>query len=74
MKSSAAILLALVALLVLSNGLFVVREDQQVIITQFGEPQGDPITEPGMKFKLPFIQRPRSSTAASSSGRATPKS
>ena len=57
MKTSAAILIALVALLVLNNGLFVVREDQQVIITQFGEPQGDPITEPGLKFKLPFIQQ-----------------
>ena len=57
MKSSGVILLALIALLVISNGLFVVREDQQVIITQFGEPQGDPITEPGLKFKLPFIQQ-----------------
>jgi len=30
---------------------------EQVIITQFGEPQGEPITEPGLKMKIPFIQK-----------------
>jgi membrane protease subunit HflC len=33
-----------------------VNEVEQVIITQFGEPVGDPITTPGLKFKVPFIQ------------------
>jgi membrane protease subunit HflC len=28
-----------------------------VIITQFGDPVGDPMTEPGLHFKVPFIQR-----------------
>jgi membrane protease subunit HflC len=27
-----------------------------VIITQFGKPVGDPITEPGLHFKLPLVQ------------------
>jgi modulator of FtsH protease HflC len=27
-----------------------------VIITQFGEPVGQPITEPGLHFKVPFVQ------------------
>lgn len=29
---------------------------EQVIITQFGDPQGDPVTEPGLHFKTPFVQ------------------
>jgi membrane protease subunit HflC len=28
---------------------------EQVILTQFGEPKGDPVTEPGLHFKVPFI-------------------
>jgi membrane protease subunit HflC len=37
--------------------LYVVREDQQIIVTQFGEPVGGPVIEPGLNFKLPMIQR-----------------
>jgi len=33
-----------------------VRQIEQVIITQFGKPVGEPTTEPGLHFKLPFIQ------------------
>jgi membrane protease subunit HflC len=33
---------------------FVVSETQQVIITQFGRPVGEPITEAGLHFKLPW--------------------
>ncbi len=45
----------LLGLLVL-NSVYVVKEIDQVIITQFGEPVGDPVTSPGLNFKLPFIQ------------------
>jgi membrane protease subunit HflC len=34
-----------------------VSESEQAIITQFGDPVGDPVTEPGLHFKLPFVQR-----------------
>ncbi|MYF97442.1 MAG: protease modulator HflC, partial [Holophagales bacterium] len=51
------ILLVLVVLLVASNALFIVPEDRQAIITQFGAPVGDAIDTPGLKFKLPFIQK-----------------
>ena len=51
------IIAAIVVFIVLANSLYVVNEPEQVIITQFGEPIGDPITEPGLKFKTPFIQR-----------------
>ncbi len=44
-------------LLVLLNSLYIVYEYDQVIITQFGDPIGDAITQPGMHIKIPFIQK-----------------
>lgn len=35
---------------------YVVEETDQVIITEFGKPVGLPQTDPGIKFKKPFIQ------------------
>lgn len=35
---------------------FTVDQTEQVIVTQFGRPVGDPIVEPGLHFKLPLIQ------------------
>jgi len=35
---------------------YVVQETDQVIITQFGKPVGEPVTAAGLHFKLPFIQ------------------
>jgi membrane protease subunit HflC len=35
---------------------YAVHQTEQVIITQFGKPIGEPTTEPGLHFKLPFIQ------------------
>jgi membrane protease subunit HflC len=46
-----------VALVLLIGSLFIVREPEQVIITQFGDPVGDPITSPGLHVKLPLIQK-----------------
>jgi len=36
---------------------FTVDQAEQVIITQFGRPIGEPIAEPGLHFKVPLIQR-----------------
>lgn len=41
---------------VLINSIFVVREWEQVVITQFGEIQGEPILRAGLHFKKPFVQ------------------
>lgn len=38
------------------NSLFIVREWEQVIVTQFGEIQGEPIRKAGLHFKKPFVQ------------------
>ncbi len=42
--------------LVAYSAAYTVSETEQVIITQFGKPVGDPITEAGLHFKLPLIQ------------------
>jgi membrane protease subunit HflC len=44
-------------LVVIGSTFFVVQEYEQVIITQFGKPVGDPISSPGLKVKIPFIQK-----------------
>ena len=41
---------------VLFNAFYTVGEAQQVILTQFGKPVGEPVTEAGLKMKIPFIQ------------------
>lgn len=46
----------LVVIIIIFNSAFIVDETEQVVITQFKKPVGDPITTPGLKFKLPFIQ------------------
>jgi membrane protease subunit HflC len=45
-----------VGLIVLFSAAFIVKETEQVIITQLGKPVGDPVTEPGIHFKSPLIQ------------------
>ena len=45
-----------IVLVLLSTSLYVVNETEQVIITQFGEPVGDPVITPGLKIKVPFLQ------------------
>ncbi len=47
---------AVIAVLLLVSGAFIVDEAHQVIITRFGKPVGQPITQPGVHFKWPFIE------------------
>ncbi|HPM79922.1 MAG TPA: protease modulator HflC [Candidatus Anammoximicrobium sp.] len=56
---SAALLLAVavIAAAVLWAGVYTIDPTEQVIITQFGEPQGEPIEQAGLHFKVPFIQQ-----------------
>ena len=36
---------------------YTVNQAEQVIITQFGRPIGDPVSTPGLHFKMPFVQQ-----------------
>lgn len=46
-----------VGIVLLYGSVYVVDETQQVVITQFGRIVGEPVQEPGLHFKLPFIQK-----------------
>ena len=51
----ASVLFGLIALSLYLSA-YTVNQAEQVIITQFGRPIGEPVTEPGLHFKLPFVQ------------------
>jgi modulator of FtsH protease HflC len=48
--------LAVLLLFAVLGCFYAVDQTEQVIITQFGKPVGDPITDPGLHFKLPLVQ------------------
>ena len=52
-----AIIILIAAALLVYNAAYIVDETEQVVITQFGRIVGEPKKDPGLKFKLPFIQR-----------------
>jgi len=52
------IAIAILAWIVTSSA-YVVDQAEQAIIVQFGEPVGDVVTEPGLHWKVPFIQEVR---------------
>ncbi len=55
--SSIVLALAVVGgFLVFGGAFFSVRETDTVILTQFGAPVGSPISEPGLHWKMPFVQ------------------
>ena len=49
-------IVALALLFVLSGAFYTVEQGQQAIVLQFGRPVGEPVTDAGLHFKLPFIQ------------------
>ena len=49
--------LVLLAIAVVYDGFFIVEEGQQTVITQFGAPVGEPVTEAGLHLKMPFVQQ-----------------
>jgi membrane protease subunit HflC len=40
----------------IANGFYFLEEGKQAVITQFGRPVGQPVTEAGLHFKTPYIQ------------------
>jgi membrane protease subunit HflC len=55
-KGIIVIILAILAIIVY-NGAYTIDETEQVVITQFGRIVGEPKLNPGLKFKIPFIQK-----------------
>jgi membrane protease subunit HflC len=58
MKPKGLILIVVILLVVfVYNAAYTVDETEQVVITQFGRIIGQPKVNPGLKFKIPFIQK-----------------
>jgi len=55
-RSITLVALSIVVLILLASSLYVVNMTEQIIITQFGDPVGDPVITPGLKIKVPFLQ------------------
>lgn len=45
------------ALITFAAGVYIIDETEQAIVTQFGKPVGEPRTNPGLQFRIPFIQK-----------------
>jgi len=56
LASIAGLVLAFFVLLVAGGAFYTVSERETVILTQFGAPVGEPVTEPGLHWKTPFVQ------------------
>ncbi|MBN1848023.1 MAG: protease modulator HflC [Deltaproteobacteria bacterium] len=54
MKLKTPIIIIAIILVGLYFCIYTVDEREQVVITQFGRPIDEPITDPGIKFKLPY--------------------
>src|SRR6056297_1843268 len=51
------IVVVIIALVCFFNSVIVVDETEQVVVTRFGKIVQNPITEPGLHFKVPFVDR-----------------
>ena len=56
-RLGATLLGGLLILILFFSSCYVVREWEQVVITQFGDPVGEPVTESGIHVKIPFVQK-----------------
>ena len=55
-KAIAIVVLLVLGTYVTASSVYTVNEVEQMIITQFGKPVGEPVTTAGLKFKVPYIQ------------------
>ncbi len=57
MNKGALIVIPVIILVLLAfGGIYTVDETEQVVVTQFGKVVGEPKIDPGLYFKIPFIQ------------------
>jgi membrane protease subunit HflC len=52
--------IGIIVIILILSGSYTISETEQVIITRFGKPVGGPINEPGIHFKIPFIEEKHS--------------
>jgi membrane protease subunit HflC len=56
-KFTALAIISILLIILLTSIVFIVNEKEQAIITQFGKPIRETISDAGIHFKLPFIQK-----------------
>ena len=52
----ALLVLLAIGVYIVGSAVYTVNEVEQIVITQFGKPVGEPVNTAGLKFKVPFIQ------------------
>lgn len=61
MQANKTVIIIIVVLIALGAGalssVYTVDETEQVVITQFGRVVGEPVKEPGLNFRIPYVQR-----------------
>ena len=55
-RSAAVAVIIIIGVILFNVFTYSVSEGENVIITQFGKPVGNPVTTTGLHFKLPMIQ------------------
>ena len=55
--SISIVVIIIIVLLAVSGALYTIDETQQVVITMFGKPIGEPLTDAGLHFKMPFVHQ-----------------
>lgn len=60
-QSAAAliVLVGVVLMVFLFASVYTIEPTEQAVLVQFGAPAGEPITEPGLHFRIPFVQEVR---------------
>ena len=51
---SILLIILIIGVFLIAKSIYIVDETEQVVVTQFGRIIGDPTTEPGLNFKLPW--------------------
>lgn len=57
MKLKLLLIPAIIILIAIFSGAYIIEETEQVIITQFGKAIGKPKKDPGLYFKIPVVQQ-----------------
>jgi modulator of FtsH protease HflC len=53
------VIVLIAGFILVKSSCYILTEGKQVIITQFGKPVGNPVTDAGIHFKKPFVQEAR---------------
>lgn len=51
------LVIIITAIILIAQSTYIVKETEQVVITQFGKPIGEAKVKPGLKLKMPFVQK-----------------